>query len=107
MKDIDQYQSASARTLNPGLDSNQSLANYSMGLAGESGELLEHLKKHLFHGKELDRYAVLKEAGDVMWYLTALMTTMGIDMSEVLRENVLKLQERYPGKFQLGGGIRD
>lgn len=43
-----------------------------MGLAGESGEFVDLVKKHLFHGKYLDREKALKELGDTRWYLEAL-----------------------------------
>jgi NTP pyrophosphatase (non-canonical NTP hydrolase) len=41
----------------------------AMGLAGEAGEVCDLLKKHLLHGKELDRDELNKELGDVLWYL--------------------------------------
>ena len=37
---------------------------------------------------------IIKEGGDILWYLCALFTDLGIPMSQVLETNVRKLQER-------------
>lgn len=71
-----------------------------LGLAGESGEVIEHLKKHLGHGRALNLDLVSKELGDVLWYLAAIATLTGIDLDVVARENLEKLQARYPNGFQ-------
>lgn len=66
------------------------------GLAGESGEVVDELKKHIFHGSDLDREKVVKELGDVLWYYTLLLETLGISWTEVIEGNVKKLTERHP-----------
>jgi NTP pyrophosphatase (non-canonical NTP hydrolase) len=43
-----------------------------MGLAGESGELIDIIKKHTAHGVPADAEKILLECGDVLWYLTFL-----------------------------------
>ncbi len=77
----------------------EALSNYSMGLAGESGEVLEALKKFLYHGHALDMEDIEKELGDVLWYLTAIAEELEIDMEDVASRNVKKLQARYPDGF--------
>lgn len=42
--------------------------NIMLGLTGEVGELVELIKKHLFHGHPLDQDKVIKELGDVLFY---------------------------------------
>lgn len=69
------------------------------GLAGESGEVVDLIKKNVFHGKELDRTALVKELGDVRWYLEYLMIANKITMNEVEEANVAKLRARYPTGF--------
>lgn len=101
-----EYQTASARTLNTGLPQADALANYALGLAGEAGEAVELVKKHLYHGKPLDLDAVKKELGDSLWYIAALASTLGLDMGEIAESNISKLVQRYPDKFVHGGGNR-
>jgi NTP pyrophosphatase (non-canonical NTP hydrolase) len=68
----------------------------AMGLAGEAGEACDMLKKHLLHGDYLDRDALRKELGDVMWYLQHAMNVFGFTDKEVREANVAKLCDRYP-----------
>lgn len=67
----------------------------AMGLCGESGEVSEILKKHLLHGKDLNRDELLKELGDVLWYLFHTLNVFNFTIEEVAKENVKKLCSRY------------
>jgi NTP pyrophosphatase (non-canonical NTP hydrolase) len=71
----------------------------SLGLAGEAGEVIEHVKKWAWHGRALDVAKVKKELGDVVWYATAIARLLGIPMAEVLRENAEKLEARFPAGY--------
>ena len=64
-----EYQREAMRTLNPALDQQAVLLNGVMGLCGESGEAINIVKKHLAQGHPLDREALVRELGDVAWYL--------------------------------------
>jgi NTP pyrophosphatase (non-canonical NTP hydrolase) len=46
--------------------------NFTLGLAGEKGELIDVFKKYLYHGDALDRHKLILEAGDVCFYVFAL-----------------------------------
>lgn len=87
------------RTLNPALNEQQMLINSVMGLCGETGEVAELVKKHLFHGHPLDREALVKELGDVAWYLAECAAALNVDLDEILEKNVEKLKKRYPEGF--------
>lgn len=84
-----------------------SLANWGLGLAGEAGEVIELIKKHCFHGKPLDRENLRKELGDVLWYISAICTEVGLELSDVAEANIDKLFARYPNGYVDGGGNRD
>lgn len=76
------------------------LLTAAVGLAAECGEFCEIPKKILFQGKPLDDDAVFhmkRELGDVIWYWTNACRALGLDPESVIRENVHKLQHRYPG----------
>lgn len=77
----------------------------STGLAGESGEFAEIVKKLNWHGKPLTdelRAHMLKELGDIVFYWMMCCQAMDIDPNDVIKENVAKLEARYPeGKFSV------
>ena len=94
-----EYQNLAARTMNPALRGRDVLINGVMGLCGEAGEAIDIVKKHLAQGHELDREGLIKELGDVAWYLAETATALGIDLDEVLERNIDKLKKRYPEGF--------
>lgn len=93
---IKEYQFKIQRTRNK---TDYEIANYSMGLAGETGELVDMIKKSTFHGHELNMDNVVKEMGDIAWYLCNLANILNIDMELVLDKNIEKLEKRYSKGF--------
>lgn len=67
-----------------------------MGLAGEAGEVCDHAKKVAFHGSEMDRAALIKELGDVLWYYSLMLSVNNMTIEQVMEANVYKLCARYP-----------
>jgi len=66
---FNQYIPLCVRTMNTDLSDDQIESMLTMGMFGELGEIIDYLKKVYFHGKPLDRSVVIKEIGDVFWYL--------------------------------------
>ena len=95
---IDEYANEVLRTIPLG-DNDDLVANFALGLAGESGEVVDEIKKYLYHGHDLDKGKIGKELGDVMWYVFALCHATGIDPLGVVAGNVMKLRLRYPDGF--------
>lgn len=77
------------------------LLNGVMGAAGESGELVDLLKKELFHSHPFDREHYIKECGDVLYYLALIAESLDTTLEEVAITNNKKLQERYPDGFSV------
>ena len=96
---VNEYQREAMTLLNPEIPRKDVLLNALMGLCGESGEAIDLMKKHLFQGHELDRDKMVKELGDVAWYLAEAATGLGVDLSEILQRNLDKLHARYPKGF--------
>lgn len=99
-----EYQQQAARTLieRPDFDiadRDIMLVWNAIGLAGEAGEVAEHIKKGVFHRHVVDRDKLAKELGDVLWYVAALCTKLGLDMGEVMEANIAKLWVRYPDGY--------
>ena len=95
---LDDYQSLAARTMGA-RPPEQQLANAALGLTGEAGEVAEHVKKHLFHARPLDRDAVVEDLGDCLWYVAAMCPTLGLSMRDVGAAHNDKLRRRYPDGF--------
>jgi NTP pyrophosphatase (non-canonical NTP hydrolase) len=93
---LDGYQVEARRTINRDLTHDQRLLDASAGLAEEAGELLAHVRKHLFQGRSLDRDAATLELGDALWCLAIAADTLGVSLADVARRNVEKLRSRYP-----------
>lgn len=98
-KDIDLYQSARARA-NGAVDAEEARVIFTMGLAGETSEVVDEIKKVIGHGKPYDREKLVDEMGDVLWYLSQLAWIHGITMSEIMEANTVKLNARYPDGFE-------
>lgn len=101
------YQDGVVKTWDCGKTDKDRLLNAVLGIAGEAGEFADLIKKQEFHGIPADRDKVLKELGDVLYYVTAAAIEHGFSLEQVAEANNKKLAARYPGGFKLGGGIRE
>lgn len=79
-----------------------------MGLAGESGEVVEKFKKVIRDRDgvltEQDREEINKELGDVVWYIASLARYLDIPFSEVIRVNLEKSADRLKRNKIHGSG---
>ncbi|MBQ8312890.1 MAG: nucleoside triphosphate pyrophosphohydrolase family protein [Oscillospiraceae bacterium] len=96
---LNEYQKLALTTLNPALNKKDVLINGVMGLCGESGEAIDIVKRHLAQGHELDREHLIKELGDVAWYLAETAFALDVSLEEVCQRNIDKLKARYPEGF--------
>lgn len=95
--DFKEYQEKARQTaIYP--DKGKNLIYPTLGLVGESGEVAEKVKKlirdkNMVVDKEfLD--SIKKELGDVLWYIAAICSELGISLEEVAIENIEKLYSR-------------
>lgn len=95
---LDEYQRLAGRTARHGRGGLY-LAILALGVAGEAGEVADMIKKVVGHGHALDDDDLVKELGDVLWYLAAMSTALGVSLSDVADRNVAKLRARYPDGF--------
>ena len=102
---INEYQKLAMTTLNPELSKKDVLINGVMGLCGESGEAIDIVKKHLHQGHELDREKLIRELGDIAWYLAETAAALDVSLEEVLEGNIQKLKKRYPEGFDSAKSI--
>lgn len=99
---FDEYQKAAESTnLTPGDDGvllSISFMDKVLGLVGESGEFADIIKKILRDEKgemsEEKRQLLIKELGDVLWYIALLARHLNVSIEEVASLNIEKLKSR-------------
>lgn len=75
----------------------------SLGLAGETGEALEHIKKYI-RDEYINAEALAKELGDVIYYWARICRYFGFKPSDVIAGNIAKLESRKARGVQRGDG---
>ena len=81
----------------------QRLITAALGLSAEAGEFGDLVKKCLFQGKDLNaevKEHMVKELGDVMWYVAQGCMSLGVTIEDILNANIKKLEQRYPNGFE-------
>ena len=100
------YQRFSRRTA--GYPREAWLSYPALGLAGEAGEVAEHVKKTIRDdgGTVTDqrRAALAAELGDVLWYTAQLASELGLELEDIARENLEKLFSRQARGVLSGSG---
>lgn len=76
------------------------LPSLALGLAGETGEVIEHIKKYLRDGKTVIKAELTEELGDVIAYTVLLCNYFNIDVDAVLNTNKTKLSHRQQSNTQ-------
>jgi NTP pyrophosphatase (non-canonical NTP hydrolase) len=84
----------------------------ALGLAGETGEVVEKVKKHIHHNisataSEMSpekREEIIKEMGDVLWNLSQLAMEFSVPFEEVAQKNLDKLASRKERGLIHGSG---
>ena len=98
--DIRAYQAAARATaIYPRNNQLNYDANYAtLGLCSEAGEVAGKVKKIMRdkggHWTLADREELEKELGDVLWYLAAVASDLGLDLGVITQINLDKLQDR-------------
>ncbi|HEV2980924.1 MAG TPA: nucleoside triphosphate pyrophosphohydrolase family protein [Solirubrobacteraceae bacterium] len=103
---LSDYQQRSRRTAQYPRDA--WLTYPALGLAGEAGEVAEHVKKTIRDdGASVTperRAALARELGDVLWYVSQLATELELDLDAIAAENLEKLLSRQRRGVLSGSG---
>ena len=108
---FDEYQKQAISTLVTGHDYGDvdpRLMSQVLGLVGESGEFAEKFKK-ILRDKEgkLDSETnaeLLKELGDVLWYVAQIAAELGLSLDDIAEHNIKKLYDRMDRGVLQGSG---
>lgn len=89
-------------------DMSPALISQVFGLVGESGEVAEKFKKLIRDrgGKisDEDKAEILKELGDILWYINSVTHLLGSSLDEVAIKNLEKLASRKERDVLHGSG---
>ncbi len=99
--DFNEYQRLATQTSilpNDEKHPHYALMYFCLGLAGETGEVIEKVKKVIrnHHGEipEDKKDLIKHEIGDVLWYLSQTARMCGIMLDDAASANIEKLQDR-------------
>lgn len=95
---LDSYSEFANRCFNEN-PMNDELLDYlhtCVGLSGEIGELLDEVKKIVFHSKPRNDAKLLSEAGDIFFYYLVFLKKNNFTLESVIDYNVEKISQRYP-----------
>lgn len=106
--DLSEYQRLASRTDQQSGDDDRRMLVALLGLAGEVGTLLTEHKKWLRDGDAYDPVSgVVEDIGDILWYLAAAASALGLDLDEAARANLAKTADRWPPADGRPGGPLD
>lgn len=98
---IDDYSKTAITTLqgeHATTDMDAALLSQVLGLVGESGEVADKFKKLIRDKKGMladeDKQEILKELGDVLWYVNSITVLLDGDLESVAQNNLDKLLSR-------------
>ena len=97
---MNEYQELAQRTSNKALSRDDHLFNAMLGLAGETGECCDLVKKSFFQDGRDIREKMKDELGDCLWYIVESAVAMGWTLEEIGQHNIDKLRKRYPEGFE-------
>ena len=106
------YQTNAGRTaFYPRYLANDGLYYTALGLVGEAGEIANKVKKIMRDNngnlEELAKADIFDELGDVLWYCASLADELGVNLEDVAKLNLIKLEDRMNrGKIQGSGDKR-
>jgi NTP pyrophosphatase (non-canonical NTP hydrolase) len=104
--ELSEYQSRSRSTAQYPREA--ALAYPTLGLAGEAGEVAEHIKKVIrddhWQVSEERLEALTKELGDVLWYVAQLASELGLELEQIAQVNLEKLRSRQLRGVLAGSG---
>ncbi|MGH3567860.1 MAG: MazG nucleotide pyrophosphohydrolase domain-containing protein [Pseudonocardia sp.] len=95
--ELSEYQELAARTSTLRLGGPQGAIAPMLGLASETGSILNAYKRYLRDGVDVDanREQLQEELGDLLWYAAAIATSFRLDLDEIAAANLRRTRDRY------------
>lgn len=96
---INDYQKLAARTINQKLNKKDIKKHALHGMVGEIGEIHSIYQKTYQGHVSDEKEHLMKEVGDLCWFIAEYCTAMGWSLEAVMEMNIDKLKKRYPKGF--------
>jgi NTP pyrophosphatase (non-canonical NTP hydrolase) len=92
------FQRAARETSRLQLGGPQAAIAPMLGLASETGAILNVYRKYLRDGFDLaaNRQFLREELGDLLWYTAAVATAFNLDLEDIANANLARTRDRYP-----------
>ena len=100
--DLNEYQLLATETVS--YPKSQAVFYPVLGMVGEAGEVANKVKKIMRGDEDADLLGVPDELGDVLWYLAAIATDLGVTLDDIAQENIEKLRDRRARGVIKGSG---
>jgi len=105
--DLKEYQDIAKKTSKKFDSEVEEISTWGLGITGEAGDVASCIKKTYQHDND-KKDGIRENLGDMFWYAAMICNFFNWDMSEVLKENIDKLEGRYvEGKFTLDHARRE
>lgn len=98
IKNLKEYQKLCKKTAQRFRDKEKEILTWGLGIAGEAGDVAGCIKKTFSH-KNDEIPGIRENLGDTLWYMAMICNFFNWDFNDVLKENIEKLQKRYPKGF--------
>lgn len=99
-----EYQKLAARTMNRNLDADE-IENHALhGMVAEIGEIHSLYQKY-YQGHRMNREHLVKEVGDLLWFIAEYCTCLNWNLDDVMSLNIGKLKNRYPNGFDVNRSL--
>ena len=105
--ELNTYQFLASQTaIYPGKGEVLGLSYATLGLAGESGEIANKVKKIIRVDRTIEnaKQDLKEEIGDVLWYIAAVADNLGLKLDDIAHENIRKLRSRQERGVLKGSG---
>lgn len=101
---LEEYREATRETAI--YDANDAFEYTILGLCSEAGEVAGKYKKFLRDNTPWEdlQLSIMKELGDVMWYVDRIADEFGLSLQTIMEANVIKLQARKANNTLTGSG---
>lgn len=95
------YQKATAQTIHGQYQDKRGQIASMLGLASESGSILDSYKRYLRDAIDLNlnRAFLRVELGDLLWYISVVAAARGLAITEIVNSNLAKVRVRYKERF--------
>lgn len=104
--DLKEYQELCKKTAKKFDSKEKEILTWGLGITGEAGDVASCIKKTFAHNND-QRAGIKENIGDSLWYAAMICNFFDWNMEDVLKENIKKLEARFPKGFTIENAKRN